>query len=232
MPTAFWRCMTATPGSCWGSSPGAPATPTSRSTSSPRRSWPRSSTATAAGPTQSRRRRRGCTRSPPTGSPRTTGAVRSSGGPPSVRGSADPRGPAATAGRPHARGHRGGRAGSEAAPAGGGLGAGRRAPDRLALAVAVALAVVAVGLVALHHRTAGHHANGPAGHGSQPSATPVGPPPPVVPGDINRAQKQVIADDPACAQTTNHGQTIDRGSPRAAPRPRTSGGCAGLTAAW
>jgi hypothetical protein len=125
----------------------------------------------------------------------------------------------------------------------GALGAKRRRPagdwalagvrrTGLALAVAVALAVVAVGLVALHHRTPGHHANGPAGHGSQPSATPVGPSPPVVPGDINRAQKQVIADDPACAQTTNHGQTIDRGSPRAAPRPRTSGGCAGLTAAW
>lgn len=86
----------------------------------------------------------------------------------------------------------------------------RRAP--LALAVAVALAVVAVGLVALHQRTAAHHASAQSGHGSQPPAS-AEPPPAVVPGEINHARKQVIAHDPACAQTTNHGQTIDRGSP-------------------
>ena len=45
----------------------------------------------------------------------------------------------------------------------------------LALAVAVALAVVAVGLVALHHRTGGPRPRGPAGHGTSPSASPSGP---------------------------------------------------------
>jgi hypothetical protein len=37
--------------------------------------------------------------------------------------------------------------------------------------------------------------------------------PPVVPGAINRARKQTIAQDHACGQTTNRGQTIDHGAP-------------------
>jgi hypothetical protein len=84
----------------------------------------------------------------------------------------------------------------------------------LTLAVAVALAVVAVGLVALHHRTAAHHSPPPAGHGPVPHTAPVTPAPPS-PGSTlaNKAQHQVIARDHACAQPTNRGQTIDHGSP-------------------
>lgn len=83
----------------------------------------------------------------------------------------------------------------------------------IALAVTVTLAVVAVGLVALHHRTAGPRPRGPAGHGSSQYTISPGPAPPVRPSDINRAQRQTIAHDRACAQPTNRGQTIDRGSP-------------------
>ena len=80
----------------------------------------------------------------------------------------------------------------------------------LALAVLVALAVVAVGLVAVHHRTASPSPDTPAGHGS--SHIP-GPAPPVAGGGIARAQRQTIAHDHACAQTANRGQTIDHGAP-------------------
>ncbi len=48
----------------------------------------------------------------------------------------------------------------------------------IALAVTVTLAVVAVGLVALHHRTAGPRPGGPAGHGGSQSSIPIGPAPP------------------------------------------------------
>ena len=84
----------------------------------------------------------------------------------------------------------------------------------LALAAAVTLAVVAVGLVALHHRTASHHSPPPAGHGTDHHAAPVTPTPPS-PGSTlaNRAQHQVIAHDHACSRPTNRGQTIDHGSP-------------------
>jgi hypothetical protein len=83
----------------------------------------------------------------------------------------------------------------------------------LALAVLVALAVVAVGLVAVHHRTASPSPDTPAGHGSSHSSIPTGPAPPAAGGDIARAQRQTIAHDRACAQTANRGQTIDHGAP-------------------
>lgn len=83
----------------------------------------------------------------------------------------------------------------------------------LTLAVAVALAVVAVGLLALHHRAAGHHATGPAGGGAVHHTLPVNPPP--TPGQklVNQAQQQVVHHDRACSPPTNRGQTIDHGSP-------------------
>jgi len=87
----------------------------------------------------------------------------------------------------------------------------RRVP--LALAVAVAIAVVAVGLVALHHRTATHHTTPPAHHGPVHQTIPVNPPP--TPGEklANQAQHQVTGRDHACSPPTNRGQTIDHGSP-------------------
>jgi len=85
----------------------------------------------------------------------------------------------------------------------------RRAP--LALAVAVALAVVAVGLLALHHRSpAGGHGSPPAT--PAPTPTPAPPPSPMA-GYVNRAEKETIARDHACASATNRGQTIDHGAP-------------------
>jgi hypothetical protein len=82
-----------------------------------------------------------------------------------------------------------------------------------ALAVAVALAVVAVGLLTLHHRAAAHHTTAPAGHGAGHHTLPVNPPP--TPGQqlANQAQQEVLRRDHACASPTNRGQTIDHGSP-------------------
>jgi hypothetical protein len=97
-------------------------------------------------------------------------------------------------------------------PGGWALNGARRAG--LALAVAVALAVVAVGLVALHQRTAGRHTTPPASGGNVHRTTPPVNPAPS-PGSklATTAQHQVIAHDHACSQPTNRGQTIDHGSP-------------------
>lgn len=88
----------------------------------------------------------------------------------------------------------------------------RRVP--LALAMAVAVGVVVVGLLALHHRSAGGQHGRPASHGS---GNPTGPPPTApssaVTGDIDRAQRQAITRDHACSSTTNRGATINRGPP-------------------
>ncbi len=111
-----------------------------------------------------------------------------------------------------------------AAAADGPLGATPRPPARrwalagvrragLALAVGVALAVVAVGLVALHQRSAGPHSIGPATHSGPTPSIPAAPPPPMVPSAVNRAQRETIKQDPKCAETTNRGQTIDHGAP-------------------
>lgn len=87
----------------------------------------------------------------------------------------------------------------------------RRIP--LALAVAVAIAVVAVGLLALHHRSAMHHPSPPAAKGTIHPPLPANPPP--TPGQklANHVQHQVDARDHACSPPTNRGQTIDHGSP-------------------
>jgi hypothetical protein len=83
----------------------------------------------------------------------------------------------------------------------------------LALAVAVALAVLAVGLLALHHRAPAHHAAPPADRGIVHHTLPVNPPP--SPGQqlANQAQQQVLHHDHACSPPTNRGRTIEHGSP-------------------
>jgi hypothetical protein len=83
----------------------------------------------------------------------------------------------------------------------------------LALAVTVALAVVAVGLLALHHRAAVPQQSGPAGHVQHSGPPAPGPSPSGVNGYVTKAQRQTIARDHACSPPTNRGQTIDRGSP-------------------
>lgn len=80
----------------------------------------------------------------------------------------------------------------------------------LALAVAVALAVVAVGLVVLHHGGAARH---PAINPTAPPNHPSPGPSPAVTSQLNRAQRQTIAHDPACQTHANRGPTIDHGSP-------------------
>jgi hypothetical protein len=85
----------------------------------------------------------------------------------------------------------------------------------LALAVAIAVAVVAIGLLALHHRSAAPHPAPPANHGTVHRSVPEPGNPPPSPGDklATQAQHQVIARDHSCAQPVNRGETIDHGSP-------------------
>jgi hypothetical protein len=96
-------------------------------------------------------------------------------------------------------------------PGGWALNGARRAG--VALAVAVALAVVAVGLLALHQQTAGHHSSGPAGNVHHPSPPAGGPSPSAINGYVNTAQRQTVARDHACSPPSNRGRTIDHGAP-------------------
>jgi len=90
-------------------------------------------------------------------------------------------------------------------------------PMGLAAATAVAVAVVA--LVALGHRHSASRPARPAAHRAHPAS----PPGPHQPGaafpsrlqqrQINAAQRQVIARDPACRQKVNRGATFTHASP-------------------